>query len=253
MDSRLRSYIGVPDIEAADSVDAGVVALKSRSIPPDDAIGQSLRALDWLQSQGAEQIVFKYCSTFDSTAQGNIGPVAEALAERLGARGVVACPAFPENGRTVYQGHLFVHDKLLSESGLENHPLTPMTDPDLRRWLRAQTRSSVGHVPLPIVRAGEATVAHAIAECAAAGDVLVITDAVDEAISQQSALPWRIVRWSREARPSPRLLREISPMQGGAVDQLIMRWRLMAWELFSPEAAPMRHADKSRFMRTSTL
>ena len=173
-------YIGVPEIETADSVDAGVVALKSRSIPADDAIGQSLRALDWLQSQGAEQIVFKYCSTFDSTEQGNIGPVAEALAGRLGARGVVACPAFPENGRTVYQGHLFVHDKLLNESGLEDHPLNPMTDPDIRRWLRAQTRSSVGHVPLPIVRAGEATFAHAIAECAAAGDVLVITDAVDD-------------------------------------------------------------------------
>ncbi len=172
-------YMGIPKVDTVNPVDAGVVALKSRSIPVDDAIKQSLQALDWLQARGAVQIVFKYCSTFDSTEQGNIGPVAEALAERLGVRGVVACPSVPENGRTVYQGHLFVHDQLLSESGLQNHPLTPMTDPDIRRWLRAQARSSVGHVPLSIVRNGVATIARALRTCAEAGDVLVITDAID--------------------------------------------------------------------------
>src|SRR5579863_1425249 len=103
--------IGLPaDKDVA--CEAGVVALKSRSIPAADAVHQSLAALAWLQLQGCRQILFKYCSTFDSTPAGNIGPVAEALAEKLGARGVVACPALPENGRTVYLGHLFVKGRL---------------------------------------------------------------------------------------------------------------------------------------------
>ena len=123
-------YLGVPESADTRAVDAGVVALKSRSLPARLAVRESLRALEWLLSQGAGQIVFKYCSTFDSTPKGNIGPVAEALAGALGVRGVVACPAFPENGRTVYQGHLFVHDRPLNESGMENHPLNPMTDPE---------------------------------------------------------------------------------------------------------------------------
>jgi uncharacterized protein YgbK (DUF1537 family) len=141
-------YLGVPRVEAAEEVEAGVVSLKSRSIPAAEAVAASLEALWWLQAQGCRQIVFKYCSTFDSTPEGNIGPVAEALADALGVKGVVVCPAFPATGRTVYQGHLFVGDRLLSESGMQNHPLTPMTDPDIRRWLRRQTRSAVGHVAL---------------------------------------------------------------------------------------------------------
>ncbi|WP_244259672.1 four-carbon acid sugar kinase family protein, partial [Paraburkholderia phenazinium] len=109
------------------------VALKSRTIAPADAVAQSLAALDWLRAQGCRQIYFKYCSTFDSTAAGNIGPVADALAKALGAdrQLAIACPAFPENGRTIYRGHLFVGDALLSESGMEHHPLTPLTDADL--------------------------------------------------------------------------------------------------------------------------
>jgi uncharacterized protein YgbK (DUF1537 family) len=140
-------YLGVPGRAAAPEVEAGVVSLKSRSIPARDAVAASLEALRWLQAQGCRQFVFKYCSTFDSTPEGNIGPVAEALADALGARGVVVCPAFPTMGRTVYQGHLFVGDRLLNESGMEHHPLTPMTDADIRRWLRRQTRGEVGHVP----------------------------------------------------------------------------------------------------------
>src|SRR3954466_9981967 len=141
-------YMGVPRVAAAPGVKAGVVSLKSRSVPVEDAVAASLEALHWLKAQGCRQVVFKYCSTFDSTPEGNIGPVAEALADALGVKGVVACPAFPAMGRTVYQGHLFVGDALLSESGMQNHPLTPMTDPDIRRWLRRQTRCEVGHVPL---------------------------------------------------------------------------------------------------------
>lgn len=151
---RTVQYVGVPDGPAAPEVEAGVVALKSRSIPVDEAVQISLAALDWLLAQGCEQILFKYCSTFDSTPEGNIGPVAEALADRLGATQVIVCPAFPATGRSVYQGHLFVNDRLLSESGMENHPLTPMTDPDLRRWLARQVTGVVGHVPTSVVFEG---------------------------------------------------------------------------------------------------
>src|SRR4051812_11499053 len=127
-------FVGLPQHAAPADIEAGVVALKSRSIPAAEAVAQSLAALEWLKAQGCRQFVFKYCSTFDSTPAGNIGPVGEALAQALGARGVPACPAFPTAGRTVYQGHLFIGDRLLNESGMENHPLNPMTDPDLRRW-----------------------------------------------------------------------------------------------------------------------
>ena len=157
--------------------DAGVVALKTRSIPAADAVAQSLTALAALRAAGAEQIVFKYCSTFDSTRAGNIGPVAEALAAALGARGVVVCPAFPATGRTVYQGHLFVGDRLLNETGMAAHPLTPMTDPDIRRWLGHQTAEAPGHVGLATVRAGSAAIRAALAASAA---VLVVVDAASE-------------------------------------------------------------------------
>ena len=122
-------YLGVPGRAAASEVEAGVVSLKSRSIPAQDAVAASLEALRWLQAQGCRQFVFKYCSTFDSTPEGNIGPVAEALADALGVKGVVVCPAFPATGRTVYQGHLFVGDRLLNESGMREPP----ADADDRR------------------------------------------------------------------------------------------------------------------------
>jgi uncharacterized protein YgbK (DUF1537 family) len=150
-------FVGVPRDAAADC-DAGVVSLKSRTSPLAEAIHQSLAACDWLIAQGAEQIVFKICSTFDSSDDGNIGQVAEALAGRLGERSVLVCPASPENGRTVYQGHLFVGDKLLNESGMENHPLTPMKDSDLRRVLAKQTRWPVGHIASRIVSQGSAAI-----------------------------------------------------------------------------------------------
>ncbi|MEO1250631.1 MAG: 3-oxo-tetronate kinase, partial [Pseudomonadota bacterium] len=126
------------------------------------------------------RILFKYCSTFDSTPEGNIGPVLEALAEALGTKGVIACPAFPATGRSVYQGHLFVHDKLLNESGLENHPLNPMTDPDIRRWLARQSAKPVGHVASTVVSQGSDAVKQALDNAAADGAVGVIADAVSD-------------------------------------------------------------------------
>jgi uncharacterized protein YgbK (DUF1537 family) len=173
-------FMGIPDGPAPGGIEAGVISLKSRTIPAAEAIRQSLAALDWLQRQGCRQIVFKYCSTFDSTPQGNIGPVGEALADALGAKGVIACPAFPTVGRTVHQGHLFVHDRLLSESGMQNHPLTPMSDPDIRRWLRRQTRGEVGLVPAGTVRRGAVTVREALQAAADRGETLVIADAATD-------------------------------------------------------------------------
>jgi uncharacterized protein YgbK (DUF1537 family) len=173
-------YFGIPAKAAEAQSEAGVISLKSRSIPAKEAVDLSLEALDWLLEQGCEQIVFKYCSTFDSTPKGNIGPVGEALADALGVRGVVACPAFPATGRTLYQGHLFVNDRLLNESGLESHPLNPMTDADLRRWLARQSQSSVGLVSWALVHKGAAAIKAALAEASQRGDKLVIVDALTE-------------------------------------------------------------------------
>ena len=144
--------IGVPTATDAVDADAVVVALKSRTARVADAVAQSLQALRWLQAQGARQIYFKYCSTFDSTPAGNIGPVTDALLDALHGPGqgfTIACPAFPENQRTVFQGHLFVGDALLSDSGMRDHPLTPMRDANLVRVMQAQTRRSPPTHPPP--------------------------------------------------------------------------------------------------------
>ena len=141
---RTVQLIGVPEpgLPGPDA-DAVVVALKSRTAPVGEAVADSLAAVDWLRRNGAGRIFFKYCSTFDSTDAGNIGPVADALMDALGTDRTTHCPAFPANGRTVYRGHLFVGDVLLSESGMRDHPLTPMTDSDLIRILGRQTPGPV--------------------------------------------------------------------------------------------------------------
>lgn len=174
--ARTIQYVGIPSGRAPCGIDAAVISLKTRSIEPSKAVAQSLDACRWLVSEGAVQIVYKYCSTFDSTPQGNIGPVAEALLTELHAPLAFICPAFPANGRTVYQGHLFVGDRLLNESGMEKHPLTPMSDPDIRRWLSRQTRIKVGHLPLATVRSG--TLGRAVAEAVDRGERLIVTDAI---------------------------------------------------------------------------
>jgi uncharacterized protein YgbK (DUF1537 family) len=174
-------FLGVPTRDAPPTCEAGVVALKSRSIPAKEAEKQSLAALDWLRRQGCRQFVFKYCSTFDSTPEGNIGPVGEALAQALAVKGVVACSAFPGAGRTIYQGHLFVGDRLLNQSGLENHPLNPMTDADLRRWLALQTKTPVGLASWNgAVRKGANALRAALEAAGAMGETLVIVDAITD-------------------------------------------------------------------------
>lgn len=173
-------YCGVPKTPADASVEAGVVALKTRSIAVADAIAQSLHALKWLQEQGCTQFFFKYCSTFDSTREGNIGPVAEALINALDARKVIVCPAFPGTGRTIYQGHLFVGERLLNESGMENHPLTPMHDPDIRRWLQYQTTLPVGLINFAEVRRGSDAIMAAMDREDAKDHRLFVVDAVQD-------------------------------------------------------------------------
>ncbi|SAK89570.1 HPr kinase [Caballeronia temeraria] len=173
--------IGVPDAGAKIDADAIVVALKSRTIPAADAVRQSLDALEWLRAQGCRQFFFKYCSTFDSTGEGNIGPVADALLDALNDDFTIACPAFPENGRTIFRGNLFVGDVLLNESGMENHPLTPMTDPNLVRVLQRQTKSKVGLIRYDTIAKGADAIRARIGELKKDGVRLAIADAVSDA------------------------------------------------------------------------
>jgi len=171
--------VPAPGTDVADA-EAVVIALKSRTIPAAEAIDKSLAALDWLQKAGAHQILFKYCSTFDSTDAGNIGPVAEALMDALGTDFTLFCPAFPETGRTIYRGYLFVGDMLLSESGMRDHPLTPMRDPSLVRVLQRQAQGRVGLVPIATVSRGGAAIRAAFAELRWQGFRHTIVDAIED-------------------------------------------------------------------------
>ncbi|WP_284895786.1 3-oxo-tetronate kinase [Burkholderia sp. lyk4-R2A-23] len=176
--------IGVPaDGAAVDTMvdaDAIVVALKSRTIPAADAVAQSLAAYEWLHAQGCRQFFFKYCSTFDSTDAGNIGPVADALLDAAGGGFAIACPAFPENGRTIFRGHLFVGDVPLNESGMEHHPLTPMKDANLVRVLQRQTTSKVGLIRYDTIAQGAAAVRARIDALRADGTRFAIADALSD-------------------------------------------------------------------------
>jgi 3-dehydrotetronate 4-kinase len=173
--------IGVPDgqIDAGEA-QAVVVALKSRTIPAAEAIEQSLAALAWLQAQGARQILFKYCSTFDSTDHGNIGPVSEALLDALGADFTIACPALPENGRSIYMGHLFVGERLLSDTHMRHHPLTPMTDSNLVAVLGRQSKAPVGLIAYAAVEGGPEAIRARSAELRRQGVRQAIADATSE-------------------------------------------------------------------------
>jgi len=173
--------IGVPDRDLAGDAEAVVVALKSRTIPAREAVAQSLDALRWLKARGARQFYFKYCSTFDSTSAGNIGPVIDALLDALegaGAGFTIATPAFPDNQRAVFKGHLFVGDVLLHESGMQHHPLTPMTDSNLVRVLQAQCTRRVGSIDYRVVARGAAAIRARIGELRAHGVGIAIVDAI---------------------------------------------------------------------------
>jgi uncharacterized protein YgbK (DUF1537 family) len=177
---RTMQAIGVPTGAPPPDVDAVVVALKTRTVPATEAVAESLAALAWLRAAGATRFYFKYCSTFDSTPQGNIGPVADALMRELDTDFTVVCPAFPENGRTVYAGHLFVGESLLSDSGMRDHPLTPMTDASLARLLQAQVHPAqkIGLVPQAVVAQGAQAVQARFRQLREAGVRYAVTDAL---------------------------------------------------------------------------
>ena len=176
---RTVQLIGVPPKGAsAPEAEAFVIALKTRTVAAAEAVRKSLDALAFLQAAGARQIFFKYCSTFDSTDEGNIGPVAEALLSALGADFTLFCPAFPETGRTIYKGHLFVGEVLLSQSGMRDHPLTPMRDPNLVRVLERQCRFPVGLVPYESVAEGAEAIANAFSALKKAGVRHAVVDAL---------------------------------------------------------------------------
>ncbi len=173
---RVVQTIGIPTHALSEDCDAVVVALKTRTVSASNAIAQSLQALAWLQAQGTQQFYFKYCSTFDSTPEGNIGPVAEALMEALGEDFTIASPAFPENGRTIFKGHLFVGDVLLSASGMKDHPLTPMRNSNLVQVLQEQTKRQVGLIEYSTVTKGPVAIRQRIAQLKKQGIGLAIVD-----------------------------------------------------------------------------
>lgn len=176
---RTVQVMGVPGPATdLDGFDAVVVALKSRTNPVDEAVAWSLASADALLARGARQLFFKYCSTFDSTDKGNIGPVAEALMDKVGGDIALANPAFPANKRTVYLGNLFVGDLPLAESPMKDHPLTPMRDSSLVRVLQRQSKLPVGLVPYSVVDQGAAAIEAAFKAAAGAGTRFVVVDAI---------------------------------------------------------------------------
>ncbi len=173
--------IGVPAASVMlPEADAIVVSLKSRSIPPEQAVALALEAEQWLRARGAGHVLFKICSTFDSTDRGNIGPVLDALRARAGAAAgtVLVNPSFPENRRSVYMGHLFVGSVLLQESPLKDHPLNPMRDSDLVRVLGRQSGFPVVLVPLDTVENGTDAIREALSRAGTEGAGAAIADSV---------------------------------------------------------------------------
>ncbi len=179
---RTVQILGLPDYELLlklkENTDAFVVSLKIRTVPPREAVSKALAALAVLQEIGCIQYFWKYCSTFDSTSKGNIGPVIDALQDALEIKASLVCPAFPENGRTTYQGHLFVYDKLLQNTHMRHHPLTPMRGSDVKELLQKQTSRPCGLLPLQDIRKGLNRVKESWGNLVEKGFSHIITDAV---------------------------------------------------------------------------
>ncbi|MGB3555230.1 MAG: four-carbon acid sugar kinase family protein, partial [Jannaschia sp.] len=211
--------IGVPEGAVAATA-FEVIALKIRTVPPEDAVAEARAALRWLKGQGAERVFWKYCSTFDSTARGNIGPVADALMSDLGVDRTIHCPAFPENGRRVFMGNLFVGEQPLNESPMKDHPLTPMRDANLMRLLEPQVRRPTGLVSHPTVARGAEAVrdavtalsGHVVVDAVAEDDLAIIAEAVRDMAF--------LCGGSAIAQPLPALWREAGAIDVGGTDPL---------------------------------
>jgi uncharacterized protein YgbK (DUF1537 family) len=212
--------MGVPDAPPSDTAAVEVIALKCRTAPVAEAVADCRAALDWLRAAGAERFFWKYCSTFDSTAEGNIGPVAEALMADLGAAQTIYCPAFPENGRSVFMGNLFVGRQPLAESPMKDHPLTPMRDSDLVRLLAPQVRGRVDLVDRLTVAQGAGALRQALDRLGQEGAAHVVIDAVADADLQVIAEACRdmvlLTGGSAVAAPLPGLWRDEGRLSAGA-------------------------------------
>ena len=216
--------LGIPSDPPRDTAAIEVIALKCRTAPVAEAVAECRRALGWLREAGASRFFWKYCSTFDSTPQGNIGPVAEALMADLGVAQTIYCPAFPENGRSVYMGHLFVGQDPLDESPMKDHPLTPMRDSSLMRLLAPQVTRAVGLADLRVVARGPGPLAAELDRLAAAGVAHVVVDAVAEDDLHTIARACRdralITGGSALAAPLPRIWLEDGTLAGAAAADL---------------------------------
>ncbi|WP_299861896.1 3-oxo-tetronate kinase [uncultured Roseobacter sp.] len=188
---RVSLRIGVPKEPPEETATFEVIALKCRTAPVAEAVAECRAALAWLREAGAQRFFWKYCSTFDSTAKGNIGPVAEALMADLGTQQTIYCPAFPENGRSIFMGNLFVGQQPLAESPMKDHPLTPMTDSNLMRLLAPQVTGSTGLVDRLTVARGAAEIGVALARLADDGVAHVVVDTVADADLQEIATACR--------------------------------------------------------------
>ncbi len=176
-------------------VDAIVISLKSRSCSVSEAVELSRQAALWLTNHGCKRLYFKYCSTFDSTSEGNIGPVTDMLLQLTHSNLAVLCPALPVNGRTIVDGHLFVHGQPLNKSGMENHPLTPMVDANLMRVMEKQSSGLCGLVPLSVIHAGKEAIRAKITELNAEGKSYAVLDAMSEEdlLTLAAALPEEVL------------------------------------------------------------
>ncbi|MCY4336663.1 MAG: four-carbon acid sugar kinase family protein [Litoreibacter sp.] len=211
--------IGIPEAPAGKTADFEVIALKSRTAPVGEAVSETLRALDWLKSSGADRFFWKYCSTFDSTPEGNIGPVSEALMSALGVAQTIYCPAFPENGRAIFMGNLFVGEEPLAESPMKDHPLTPMRDSNLMRLLTPQVTGEVGLANRLVVERGAAALKERLSALLADGVPHVIVDAVSDSdlavIAEACADMGLITGGSAVAMPLPNVFRAKRLLAGG--------------------------------------
>lgn len=203
--------IGIPDTPPHETAPFEVIALKCRTAPVADAVAECRAALAWLQAAGAERFFWKYCSTFDSTPEGNIGPVAEALMDDLAVQQTIYCPAFPENGRSIFMGNLFVGREPLCESPMKDHPLTPMRDSNLMRLLEPQVTRPVGLADRLSVAKGPAALRAELDQLSLKGVAHVVVDAVadeDLGVIAQACRDMKLLTGgSAVAMPLPALYR----------------------------------------------
>ena len=258
---------GVPTGKMPEAIDALVISLKTRSCPVVEATQQSLAALSWLQQQGCKQIYFKYCSTFDSTAKGNIGPVTDALMDALDTPFTVFSPALPVNGRTVYQGYLFVMNQLLAESGMRHHPVNPMTDSYLPRLVESQSTGRCGVVSAHVFEQGVKAVRQELARLQQEGYRYAVLDALTEhhleiqgkalrdapLVTGGSGLAIGLARqWAQEngnqAREAGRPLAGRGVVLSGSCSQMTNRQVAHYRQI-----APAREVDVARCLSTETL